>query len=419
MKHISLKSLSILTAGLAMGLPLHAQEWIEVDTFPDGEPSGTWAANGLPSVDTSNGYLDLRPTENSNLTSTFYVTLPQSVSSGKVTVAFDIYLPSGPLLNAVGFGVGSTAQGALSGWGATGNRNRFQSVGDDAPQNLAKVPEWESDIFGTTEQGVWYNVWLVYDLDATPNTVTAVTKKASDPMEEGSLVTNTFDFNDTNNDDWSSIDIFATGIGLIDVAGPGVSAWDSLGGLFDNIYMAVGENLTEKPTSVESSWEKVDTFAEGAPEAEWTVEDGITASFEGDRLLVTGTAANAGLFTQLPLPSDLRQSFTVTFDMMLPAGSTGLNHVQFAVVGEEQVALTGADLFGGSDRFITFGVNAPQALANFGQWPPSLGPDLLGGTIADGALVYVATGQWDRYDRGQLKPGMAAIPTQIRRLPLK
>jgi hypothetical protein len=43
----------------------------------------------------------------------------------------------------------------------------------------------------------------------------------------------------------------------------------------------------------------------------------------------------------------------------------------------------------------------------------------LGGTIADGALVYVATGQWDRYDRGQLKPGMAAIPTQIRRLPLK
>jgi hypothetical protein len=383
MKAISLKFLSFLALGLGTNLAANAQDWIEVDTFPDGEPSGTWASNGLPTADTSAGYLDLRPTENSNVTSTFYVTLPQSVSSGKLTIAFDFYLPAGPEQNMAGFGVGSLAQAAGSGWGATGNRNRFQSVGSESPQNMAKVPEWTSDIFGTTEQGVWYNVWLVYDLDANPNTVTAVTKKAADPMEEGSLTTNTFAFNDTNNDDWSSIDVFATGIGLQDAAPAGTESWDALGSLFDNIYMAVGENLTEKPTSVESAWVLVDTFADGAPEAEWTVEDGITASFENNRLLVTGTTANAGLFTKLPLPSDMRQSFTVAFDMMLPAGSSGLNHVQFAVVGEEQAALTGADLFGGSDRFITFGVNAPQALANFGQWPPSLGPDLLGGTVAD------------------------------------
>jgi hypothetical protein len=42
----------------------------------------------------------------------------------------------------------------------------------------------------------------------------------------------------------------------------------------------------------------------------------------------------------------------------------------------------------------------------------------LGGSIADGTLYYVATGQWDRYDKGALREGMAAIPTVIRRLPL-
>lgn len=43
----------------------------------------------------------------------------------------------------------------------------------------------------------------------------------------------------------------------------------------------------------------------------------------------------------------------------------------------------------------------------------------LGGSIADGELYYVATGQWDRYDKGRLREGMAAIPTIIRRLPLE
>ena len=42
----------------------------------------------------------------------------------------------------------------------------------------------------------------------------------------------------------------------------------------------------------------------------------------------------------------------------------------------------------------------------------------LGGSIADGALYYIATGQWDRYDKGRLRKGMVAIPTVIRRLPL-
>lgn len=43
----------------------------------------------------------------------------------------------------------------------------------------------------------------------------------------------------------------------------------------------------------------------------------------------------------------------------------------------------------------------------------------LGGSIADGALYYVGTGQWDRFESGKLKAGMVPMPTQIRRLPLR
>ena len=42
----------------------------------------------------------------------------------------------------------------------------------------------------------------------------------------------------------------------------------------------------------------------------------------------------------------------------------------------------------------------------------------LGGSIADGALYYVATGQWARYDKGVLREGVKPVPTVIRRLPL-
>lgn len=42
----------------------------------------------------------------------------------------------------------------------------------------------------------------------------------------------------------------------------------------------------------------------------------------------------------------------------------------------------------------------------------------LGGSIANGALHYVATGQWDRFVKGEPAEGKPAIPTEIRRLPL-
>ncbi len=42
----------------------------------------------------------------------------------------------------------------------------------------------------------------------------------------------------------------------------------------------------------------------------------------------------------------------------------------------------------------------------------------LGGSIAHGALFYVATGQWDRFVKGEPAADKPAIPTEIRRLPL-
>ena len=42
----------------------------------------------------------------------------------------------------------------------------------------------------------------------------------------------------------------------------------------------------------------------------------------------------------------------------------------------------------------------------------------LSGSIDGDALIYVGNGQWDRYIEGELKEGMEALPTQIRRLPL-
>lgn len=366
---------------IATTTTLQAQTWQLVDTFAGGVPQGTWNSVGTSSFKTAEGFLDLRPSEGSNVTATVSVALPQSFTSGKLTVAFDYYLPSGIELNMAGFGVGSTAQSALSGWGATGNRNRFQSVGNPSPQNMAKVPNWDSDIFGTTEQGVWYNVWLVYDLDASPKTVTAHTKRAGQAMEPENLIVSPFDFDATNNDDWSSIDIFAVGIGLQDVAPAGTEAWDALGSLVDNIYVSTGENITEKPTTVAPGWIKVDTFAGGGTEATWTSDPALSTTFEGDSLMITGTAANAGMYTALPIDS-IRTAFTVTFDLLLPGGA-GPNNIQFAVVGEEQVALTGTALFGGSDRFVTQPGQDPQPLARFGEWPSVGGPDLLGGTVED------------------------------------
>lgn len=43
----------------------------------------------------------------------------------------------------------------------------------------------------------------------------------------------------------------------------------------------------------------------------------------------------------------------------------------------------------------------------------------LSGNIVDGALIYIGTGQWDRYVKGEPVADKPPIPTQIRRLPLR
>jgi hypothetical protein len=386
------------------GAALNAQDWQVLDTFEGGEPQGTWAAgSGQPSIDTADGFLSIRPAPGGNSTSTFWVALPETFTSGQVTYAFDFYLPGGDVAHEVGFGTGSLEQMSQGGWGATGNRNRFQTV-NEAPQNLAKVPEWDSDILAPTQPGMWYNIWLVYDLDASPQTVTAYSKKFTDPMESAFLTESEFAFNAENTDDWSSLAGFATGIGLLSSPPEGMEASDSLGGLFDNLYVSAGENLALTPTSLAPEWHAVDTFSGGSPDSEWEVDPAIEASFDDDALMVTGSVANAGLYTALPIDS-VRSNFTVTFDMMLPSGDTGLNQASFAVVGNDQVSSTGGEFFGGADRFVTFGNAAPQALANFGQWPPSLGPDLLGGTVPD-QWYHV----WLVYDGSAMTVDFYAVP---------
>lgn len=391
-------------AALSAASTLAAQTWVEVETFPNGQASGTWASVGTPSVSTSMGYLDLRLAPGSNSTSTYRVSLPQTYTSGKLTVAFDFYLPAGERQNSVGFGIGGATNAAATGWGPIGNRNRFQSVSPH-PQNMAKVPNWSSDIFGDTGQGIWYNVWLVYDLSADPKTVTSYTKPAALPLEEGNLIVQSFPFDSTSIDDWSALNYFGFGVGNFDdgQAPTGFESWQTLGLLADNIHVSTGENLTQKPTSVEQDWIFVESFAGGAPEADWTVGAGLNLAFEDESLVLTGTAANAALYTELPLASDMRQAFTVTFDLLLPSAGSGLSNIQFGVVGEAQTALTGAELFGGPDRFLTYGTASPQPLANFGQF--DLAGGLLGGTVLD-QWYHV----WLVYDGSAQKVDFYSVP---------
>lgn len=391
---MKLRSLLPLAGISAAVVNLHAQDWQVLDTFEGGEPQADWTVTSTPVVETAEGYLSVSMSEGSNATASLSTPLPSSFTEGKFTIAFDFYLPNGAegLEHQVGFGVGSAAQAAEGSWNAPGSRNRFQTIGP-APQDLGNSGDWgvpddpdfgtaKPDALGDTEIGVWYNIWLVYNLDDAGKGVTIYSKKWDAPMEDG-LHSEFFAFDDSAGEDWSVIEYFAIGQGIMETAPEGYLNSDVLGGLFDNFYVASGENLTEKPTSVELPWVEVDTFDEESPDTEWSLQDGVAADFTDNRLFVTGTGANTGLSVALPIVSDMRQSFTLTFDMMLPEGETGLSQMQFAVVGADQESATGADFFGGNDRFITFGINAPQSLANFGQWPPTLGPDLLGGTQLD------------------------------------
>lgn len=377
---------------LAPVLGLHGQDWTLIDKFDNGTSQKTWITTSTPAVDYSNNQLEIKLQEGTNTTASHRVQLPRNPRSPNTfTIAFDFYLPTPPvegLEHQVGFGVGSDAQVQEGSWATTGVRNRFQTIGP-APQDLGNAYNWgvqgepgygtaQPDALGDTEFGVFYNIWLVYKTDEPDKGVTIYSKKATESMD--ALTSEFFAFDDDNgnsSDDWSNVLWFAIGQGAQSTPPEGFLNSDVLGGVFDNFYYSDGELLTLTPTSIQAGWVEVDTFDNGAPEATWMVDPEITIAVENGSLVVTGTTADAALYTELPYGS-ARTSNTLTFDLLLPGGTS--NNIAFAVVGDTQIAGTGSNRFGGADRFVTYPPGAsPQTLVNFGQWTT----DLLGGTVAD------------------------------------
>jgi len=377
---------------------LTSQEWTLVDDFSDG--SSNWTQIGVLSLETSDGFLRARLNEASSATastSTAIVSLPSTYSSGQFTIAFDFYLPSGDLQNQAGFGIASEAQvdesdpDFVAGWGPIGARNRFQTVNPVSPQNMAKVPEWSSDIFGGTGQGVWYNVWLVYDLDADPMTVTTYTKKAGAGMDN--LVENTFSFNEEGNDDWSAVAYFGIGVGSLDENFPvEADPWESHGLSIDNIYVADGSRVEAKPVSFSPEWMAAETFPGSDPEGNWDIDSGIDLTVENGFATIKGAPGSnrVGAFLELP-ESVTSGTVTLTFDLLLPGDGSDRHDAIFSLVGEAQASLSGPDAFGGNDRFITFG-NAPQSLTKYTEWTLDLLDPTTAGSWYHVWLVYDVEG---------------------------
>ncbi|MCD8483337.1 MAG: hypothetical protein LR015_12160 [Verrucomicrobia bacterium] len=143
--------------------------WTAIDVFSDGSGvSSAWVNRGAGiNLQVVDGVLQVR---NAGNTSSATIPLPNVGNARKFTIAFDFFLPVGPTrLNEVGFGVASTRSATGSGWVPAGGVNRFQTA-NTAPQQLVRATNWGEDVLapttGSTQQGIWYNIWVVYDLDA-------------------------------------------------------------------------------------------------------------------------------------------------------------------------------------------------------------------------------------------------------------
>ncbi|MCC5841498.1 MAG: SUMF1/EgtB/PvdO family nonheme iron enzyme [Opitutales bacterium] len=364
-------------------MPVFAQEWVVVDTFAGGAPQGSWTfssgfAREVRSSDAGNYLFVTSATGNTERAS---VVLPQTVSSGKVTIAFDFFAPGGRSLNQVGFGAGSAAMVARGAWAGVGLQNRFQMVDrtpgateflDKIPQFLAKVGvasgdvEWTIDILEPTLQGVWYNIWVVYDLDGME--VSLFARRANADTEDA-VHRGTWDLaGATVAEDFAEISRFALGAG-----GSGNTDAPALGGQFANFYMAVGENLNLTPTAIvldPHSWQAVDTFAGAIPHATWEGDlEKFDLDFSGGYLHMlptaqTGSPRGESIYTALPEEVEFGV-FTVTFDFLINAPSTSRSDVSFAAVGTAQLESTDNWVRrGGNTRLGTFGA-APQAFRAF------------------------------------------------------
>ncbi|MCC5839169.1 MAG: hypothetical protein JJT96_03510 [Opitutales bacterium] len=372
----------------AFSVPLaSAQEWVVVDTFAGGAPQDSWTfssgfANEVRSSDAGNYLFVTSATGNTERAS---VVLPQTVSSGKVTIAFDFFAPGGRSLNQVGFGAGSAAMVARGAWAGVGLQNRFQMVDrtvgateflDKIPQFLAKAGvalgdvEWTIDILEPTLQGVWYNIWVVYDLDDME--VSLFARRANADTEDA-VHRGTWDLaGATVAEDFAEISRFALGAG-----GSGNTDAPALGGQFANIYMAVGENLNLTPTAIvldPPSWQAVDTFVGAMPNATWEGDlEKFNLDFSEGYLHMLPTAQTdsprgESIYTALPEEVEFGV-FTVTFDFLINAPSTSRSDVSFAAVGTAQLESTDNWVRrGGDTRLGTFGA-APQAFRAFS--PPT------------------------------------------------
>lgn len=307
------------------------------------------------------------------------------------TIAFDFYLPSGKVQNQTGFSAGSAAMVARSGWLALGNRNRFQTA-NPFPQNLVKAGEWGTDILAPTLTGVWYNMWLVYDLAEDEFSLYGRRADAGD-IEPAHLGTWSFE-GDTADEDYSALEYFSIGAGGIEDGNipPGGTAASALGGVYANLHTFAGAeaNLTPTPATIQVAspeWQVVDTFAEGAPSAAWggDVDDMVLDFSEGYLDLRSDVQLGAfarptqsrSIYVALPetaAAGDSPPIFTVTFDLNIkgPAGET--NSFGFGVVGTQadefdedgdlaaagvsEITLSGYNRRGANDHFGTFGTGA-------------------------------------------------------------
>ncbi|MCC5838860.1 MAG: hypothetical protein JJT96_01950 [Opitutales bacterium] len=360
---------------------LAAQEWIVVDTFADGETQGAWTVDDgmvheVRSGDVGHYLFTASATGNTHRA---HVILPQPVSAGKVTIAFDFFAPGGNSLNQVGFGAGSADMVERSTWASVGGSNRFQMAdrtpgafdfAERFPQFLAKAGDWSTDVLAPTVPGVWYNLWIVYDLDAGEFSFYS---RRADAESEAAEFRGQWPFvGPTAAEDYAEISRFA-------IAGGGTGNPDAptLGGRFANIHMAVGENLSLTPASIQldpPAWQAVDTFFGSSPNADWA---GDLNQFHLDfsegylhMLPTAGTGSPRGGLIRAELPQTVQSGiFTVTFDFFINGPSTSRSDVSFAAVGDAQLAATDPwGQRGGATRLGTFGP-PPQAFRAFS--PPS------------------------------------------------
>ncbi len=291
------------------------------------------------------------------------------------TIAFDFYLPpTDRLEHQTGFQAGSFAMRQRTHWNAVGGSDRFQTA-NTYPQNLVKAGEWTSDLLSPTLNGVWYNMWLVSDLQTGKFSLYA---RRADADGEPLLHRGTWSYGGVNaQEDFSALEYFVIGAGGIAEPPDGYTAGDALGGVYANIHTYAGPepNLTLTPGSIqvgEAEWEVVETFAGGVPAAAWDGDlDDMVLDFSGGYLDLRSDVQlsifhrpfqSRSIFVELPESVASAPVFTVTFDLNIKGPEEEANLFGFGIVGDDRIGLDGYARRGGDDQFGVFGGTAQDLI---------------------------------------------------------